>query len=172
MRRWIAPLLLGGLALGCWPEVDRYVIGDDGVRLTDAGPIEEGEDAGPPRMGTCTATIQAGEARANLDGCFLDETISNQVGTFSFDCQGNGAARLSIGGVTYSGSISDGLVHLEHMTSYQNTGGAMCTWNTFQTVRGYPTSGTLEWRYREQPAPGELGCANACNALAELAILP
>lgn len=172
MRRWIAPLVLGGLALGCWPELDRYVVEEGEIpRAGDAGPGEDGEDAGPPQTGTCAATIQAGEARANLDSCFLDETISNATGTLTFDCSGTGGAQLAIGMATYVGDIEDGFVHLEHMTSYENDGGGMCTWNTFQTVRGDVGSGSLEWRYREVPAPGGFGCANACNALAPLAIV-
>ncbi len=109
--------------------------------------------------GTCGATLSVYDVSVG-SGCVIDERVTGAPGYLSYPC-GGGPATASFGGSVFSGSVGpSGDVLLEIATGFPFTDG--CYWQTKQFIRGNLGSGVLGYEYREEPDPGQRGCASAC----------
>ena len=123
------------------------------VVVTATGTVETG--AG----GTCSATLSVYDVNVG-SGCVIDERVTGGPGYLTYPC-GGGPASVSFAGSVFSGTVSgSGDVLLEISTGFPFSDG--CYWQTKQFIRGNLGSGVLGYEYREEPDPGQYGCAAAC----------
>jgi len=112
----------------------------------------------PPWKQTCTAEMKIKRVNARR-GCYLDVTKGSK-GTLEWAC-GGGRARVTMGEHTYTGTIKDDRVELSATTEYEFRDS--CRWRSDQYITGSLKSGKLDFRYTEEPLPGQHRCARACK---------
>jgi hypothetical protein len=135
-----------------------------GVVIVEAGPAEPATEA---IATSCSATLQVHGVSVR-SGCQIDERVSGAPGTLVYPCEG-GAASASFGASVFQGTVSaTGEVTLDLQTGFDFTD--RCHWTTKQSIRGSLVSGGLAYEYREEPDPGQRGCAAACLGTASVAV--
>lgn len=141
-----------------------------GVVIVDASASVYVEGSSPPASGgTCSAMLRVHDVRIR-SGCVIDERVTAAPGRLVYPC-GGGPANATFGGSTFSGAVSaGGDVDLEIRTAFHFTDG--CDWETKQFLRGNLGSGMLSYEYREEPQPGQGGCAAACVGTASASVTP
>lgn len=116
-------------------------------------------ETGAMSSGTCSATLSVYDVNVG-SGCVIDERVTGGPGYLTYPC-GGGPASASFNGSVFSGTVSgNGDVLLEISTGFPFSDG--CYWQTKQFIRGNLGSGVLGYEYREEPDPGQYGCAAAC----------
>ncbi|MBX7194946.1 MAG: hypothetical protein K1X94_23030 [Sandaracinaceae bacterium] len=115
--------------------------------------------------GSCRASLVV----AQLDvqpGCTVDTRISGASGVLTHAC-GPGPAEARFGDSVFTGEVdAAGRAHLVIRTEFPFSDG--CRWETKQEIEGNVQGGVWQYAYREQPLPGQSGCANACLATASI----
>lgn len=144
--------------------------GGSGVIIVEgtASYVEPAPASGAPASSaTCTATLRVYDVRVR-SGCVIDERVTAAPGTLVYPC-GGGPASVSFGASTFTGSVStNGDVALEIRTAFPFSDG--CQWETKQFINGNLASGALHYEYREEPNPGQRGCAAACLGTASVTV--
>ena len=124
------------------------------VVVPAGGPVASGASGG-----TCGASLSVYDVSVR-SGCVIDERVTGAPGYLSYPC-GGGPASASFGASVFSGTVGPaGDVLLEIATGFPFSDG--CYWQTKQFIRGNLGSGVLGYEYREEPDPGQRGCADAC----------
>jgi hypothetical protein len=124
-------------------------------------------DPAPASGGTCSASLRVYDVRVR-SGCVIDERVTASPGTLVYPC-GGGAATVSFGASTFTGMVSpNGDVNLEIRTGFPFSDG--CHWETKQFITGNLASSALAYEYREEPDPGQRGCAAACLGTASVTV--
>lgn len=117
--------------------------------------------------GTCSASLRVYDVRVRA-GCVIDERVTASPGTLVYPC-GGGPASVSFGASTFTGTVSpNGDVNLEIRTGFPFSDG--CHWETKQFITGNLASSALAYEYREEPDPGQRGCAAACLGTASVTV--
>lgn len=120
-----------------------------------------------PPPATCRASLRVYDLRVR-PGCTIDERVSGAPGVLEYPC-GGGPASATFGASRFSGVVSaSGDVELEIRTAFHFSDG--CDWETKQFLRGNVGSGALSYEYREEPEPGQAGCAAACVSTGSVAV--
>lgn len=116
---------------------------------------------------TCTATLQVATLEVQ-PGCTVDTRISGTSGVLTYPC-GPGPAEARFGDSVFTGEVdAAGVARLAIRTEFPFSDG--CRWETKQEIEGRIDGGAWQYAYREQPLPGQGGCANACIATASMSM--
>lgn len=138
-----------------------------GVVIVEAGEVAPVERAPAGVATSCSASLRVHDVSAR-SGCVIDERVTAAPGTLVYPCEG-GAASASFGSSVFQGTVSaSGEVTLDLQTGFDFTD--RCHWTTKQSIRG-SLSGGLAYEYREEPDPGQSGCAAACLGTASVAVM-
>ena len=98
------------------------------------------------------------------EGCFIDERVTQTLGTLRYPCDGNGWAKAAFGQAMFIGRLDGGNLDLVLNTEFDYSDG--CQWTTDQRLRGALSSPGLDDSYAERPRAGQQHCANSCRARA------
>jgi len=114
----------------------------------------------PKKM--CSARFTLVDWTPSSPTCFVDTPEKDASATVSYPCDG-GAFSFTLGHVTFSGRVENGIMYASAMTRYQFEPYDDCTWESHQGVTG-PIAGPLIFTYQENPVKGESDCASPCTA--------
>ena len=116
---------------------------------------------------SCSATLQVATLQIQ-PGCTVDTRISGMSGVLTYPC-GPGPAEARFGDSVFTGEIdAAGVARLAIRTEFPFSDG--CQWETKQEIEGRIDGGAWQYAYREQPLPGQGGCANPCVATASMSM--
>lgn len=122
------------------------------------------EHGATPVPAQCTTTLSVGQVRTGAS-CSIDERVAGRSSLLVYPC-GGGQATADFSGSVFQGVVdAQGQVRVFIETRFPYQDG--CTWRSKQQITG-PLAGPLAYEYREEPEPGQTGCAGACVASARV----
>ncbi|WP_157068717.1 hypothetical protein [Sandaracinus amylolyticus] len=161
----IACALLASCGGGGRAEEPVATRSSGGVVVVEASDVPQAEIA--TSSGSCTTTVRVYDVTVR-EGCVIDERVTSAPGSLSYPCEG-GAASATFGPSVFQGTVSaSGEVTLDLQTGFDFSD--RCHWTTKQAIRGMLGTGVLAYEYREEPDPGQHGCAAACVGTASVAV--
>lgn len=129
----------------------------DAAKKSDALPPKPvtASDSGVDCARALSVTVTTKEPSATT--CVFNSGVETQNSWLVYVCAG-GAAKATFGDQTFSGSVSNGVVTVTNVDTYDqavpNTG-TSCNYTSTQTITGTLASGTLQYSYTEALTKGE-----------------
>jgi hypothetical protein len=119
--------------------------------------------------GSCSPTLLVTGSVPSSPSCVDFPVAASSTGTIQYPC-GGGPVTATLGSVTFSGSVRDGVVTLggvEIIGRDRSPDG--CVWQTNHAITGSVSSGALSYSYTEMFVEGE-SCWSPCTETGTVAI--
>lgn len=118
-------------------------------------------------FGNCQPTLLVTGSTPSNPGCIDFPVEKGSTGTIEYPC-GGGPVTATLGSVTFTGSVTNGVVSLDGIT--QVVGPDTCTWQTHHHISGNISSGQLSYAYDEHVVNPKPGCWQPCTEIGSVEV--